>query len=138
MKNTLKSLMFCSVVTACGNGGIGLTGSPAWHMTASAEDKKKYYTSECLGFGYKANTPEMAECIQRQSNQSRSRASASMNSALSDINRASSAASTPNRSGTAFLESEYTQGFNKVCVYDRVGSVDTLVVSATSICPLTL
>ena len=44
----------------------------------------------------------------------------------------------PNRSGTEFLKNEYTQGFNKVCVYDRLGSVDTLVVSATSLCPLTL
>lgn len=44
----------------------------------------------------------------------------------------------PNRSGTAFLKNEYTQGFNKVCVYDRLGSVDTLVVSATSLCPLTM
>ena len=43
----------------------------------------------------------------------------------------------PMRQGIAFYTSEFTQGFNKVCVYDRVGNVDTLVVSATSICPLT-
>lgn len=42
----------------------------------------------------------------------------------------------PMRQGKGFYTSEYTQGFNKVCVYDRVGNVDTLVVSATSICPL--
>ena len=37
----------------------------------------------------------------------------------------------------AFLQSEYTKGFNKVCIYDRLGSVDTLVIGATQICPLT-
>ena len=48
--------------------------------------------------------------------------------------------STPaaNRNGTAFFKSSYTQGFNKVCVYDRLGSVDTLVIGATGICPLTI
>lgn len=44
----------------------------------------------------------------------------------------------PMRAGTAFLKNQYTQGFNKVCVYDRVGSVDTLVISSTAICPLTI
>ena len=43
-----------------------------------------------------------------------------------------------NRSGTAHFSHSYTQGFNKVCVYDRLGSVDTLVIGATGICPLTI
>ena len=43
----------------------------------------------------------------------------------------------PQTTGTAFLKNEYTQGLNKVCVYDRVGSVDTLVIGAAEICPLT-
>lgn len=132
------SILFTLALGACGNGGIGLTGSPAWHLTASAEDKKRYYTKECIGFGFKTNTPEMARCIQRQSNESRSRASASMNSALSNYNNSISGTGAPTKSGVAFLESEYTQGFNKVCVYDRLGSVDTKVISATSICPLTM
>ena len=45
--------------------------------------------------------------------------------------------SQPQRMGTGMLKSQYTQGFNKVCIYDNVGSVDTLVISATSLCPLT-
>lgn len=138
MKTFAKLLPALLIVAACGHGGIGLVGSPAWHMTASAEDKKRYYTEECIGFGFKANTPEMARCIQRQSNESRSRASASMDSALSDYSRRTSGVGAPTTTGTAFLESEYTQGFNKVCVYDRLGSVDTKVISATSICPLTM
>ena len=44
----------------------------------------------------------------------------------------------PMRTGTAFLKNQYTQGLNKVCVYDRVGSVDTLVISSAAICPLTI
>jgi hypothetical protein len=42
-----------------------------------------------------------------------------------------------NATGTAFYQREYTQGLNKVCVYDRMGSVYTITVGATDLCPLT-
>ena len=53
------------------------------------------------------------------------------------------AGSTTNRNnksrlGTGFYQYDYTKGFNKVCVYDRLGSVDTLVIRNTGICPMTI
>jgi hypothetical protein len=43
----------------------------------------------------------------------------------------------PMRTGTAFLKNEYTQGNDKVCVYERMGSVHTSVISSTLFCPFT-
>ena len=42
------------------------------------------------------------------------------------------------QAGIGFYQYDYTKGFNKVCVYDRLGSVDTLVISSVGICPLTI
>ena len=39
--------------------------------------------------------------------------------------------------GTAFLKDSYTQGFNKVCIYDKLGSVYTITIGSTELCPLT-
>lgn len=68
------------VLSGCGGtgSGVGMKESPIWHMSASAEEKLNYFTQQCLGFGFKKNTPEMAQCIQNQSNQSRGNASAKM------------------------------------------------------------
>lgn len=75
------------VLTSCGYGGIGAIESPAWHATASVADKKRYYTDQCLAFGFEENTTEMAKCIQTQSNTSRSRSKSTLNSAFDDYNR---------------------------------------------------
>tara|TARA_B100000989_G_C19378058_1_gene400336 strand:+ start:111 stop:551 length:441 start_codon:yes stop_codon:yes gene_type:complete len=48
-----------------------------------------------------------------------------------------SGSSNNNSRGTAFFESEYTQGFNKICIYNRLGSVESLTISSTALCPLT-
>ena len=50
--------------------------------------------------------------------------------------------STPSYTGqssstTAFLKEEYTQGFSKICLYDRLGSVESLTLGAAELCPLT-
>lgn len=93
MRKVRLTLLSVSLLAACGNGGIGMVESPAWHMTASSAEKKKYYTEQCLEFGFKENTPEMAQCLQIQSNSSKSRASSKMDSALSDYNRSMAEAS---------------------------------------------
>ena len=58
--------------------------------------------------------------------------------AAGSINNSMGQMGSPSTMGTGYLESEYTQGFNKVCVYDRMGSVDTKVISSMSLCPLTI
>lgn len=58
-------------------------------------------------------------------------ASASMSAAMP------SAVGTPSAT-TCFFKSESTSGFNKICVYDCLGSAYATTISATSLCPLTL
>ena len=58
--------------------------------------------------------------------------------AAGSINNSMGQMGSPSTMGTGYLESEYTQGFNKVCVYNRMGSVDTKVISSVSLCPLTI
>ncbi len=38
--------------------------------------------------------------------------------------------------GTAFLKSESKSGLNKICYYDRTGSVYAITIASTEICPL--
>lgn len=86
----LLVLGFVSVGLLAGCGdigeGIGLKESPAWHGTASAAVKQKHFQDQCLGFGFKLNTPELAQCIQNQTNLSRAAASKSL-SDLAEQNR---------------------------------------------------
>jgi hypothetical protein len=50
------------------------------------------------------------------------------------------APSRPDRSrqGAAFLKREYTSGFNKICIYGRLGSDVAVTIGGTELCPLTL
>ena len=41
------------------------------------------------------------------------------------------------KSGIAVKTNEYTKGLTKICVYNRMGNIESLTISATSICPLT-
>ena len=71
-------------LASCNSGrGIGQYESPAWHMSASLEERTKYFKEQCLGFGYKANTTAMSKCIQTQMNESKSGA----RSKMSDVSR---------------------------------------------------
>ena len=40
--------------------------------------------------------------------------------------------------GIAFLKRERSQGFNKICFYDRLGSEVAITIGITDLCPLTL
>ena len=37
---------------------------------------------------------------------------------------------------TAFLKNQYTKGFSKICVYDRLGSIESITVGSTQLCPI--
>jgi len=37
---------------------------------------------------------------------------------------------------TAFFRRDYVSGFNRVCVYDRLGSEYVITIPAMNICPL--
>ena len=69
-------------LASCNSGrGIGQYESPAWHMSASLEERTKYFKEQCLGFGFKDNTTAMSKCIQTQMNESRSGARSKMRDA---------------------------------------------------------
>ena len=80
MRKVAIVIVCALVLSGCGGtgSGVGMKESPLWHMSASAEEKLNYFTQQCLKFGFKNNTPEMAQCIQNQSNQSRGNASATL------------------------------------------------------------
>ena len=54
----------CALVllAGCQTGGIGRPGSPAWQLSATPDDKNRYYTQECISYGFALGTPQMAQC----------------------------------------------------------------------------
>ena len=44
----------------------------------------------------------------------------------------------PGAAATGFLKSERTTSFNKVCVYDVLGSAHEINISSVQLCPLTI
>ena len=45
---------------------------------------------------------------------------------------------TPAEATTGFLKGERSSNFNKVCIYDVLGSAHTINIPSTSLCPLTI
>jgi hypothetical protein len=41
-------------------------------------------------------------------------------------------------SGAGFLKSSYVSGFNRICVYDQLGSELAVTIGSTQLCPLAL
>lgn len=39
---------------------------------------------------------------------------------------------------TCFKVTEYTSGFNKICIYNCLGSEAAITIGATQLCPLTI
>lgn len=44
----------------------------------------------------------------------------------------------PNTRPLGFYKGDAVSGFNRICYYDRVGSVEAVTVPATQLCPLNL
>ena len=59
---------------------------------------------------------------------------------LSNIDSGSTSPSSGSASSSSggFLQDSYTQGMNKVCIYNRNGNIDTRVISSVGICPLSI
>lgn len=61
----------CLGLAACGAGVegeaiIGRPGSNAWTHTASPATQMAYFTTTCLNYGFKPETPQMAYCLDHQ------------------------------------------------------------------------
>jgi hypothetical protein len=44
----------------------------------------------------------------------------------------------PANAATAFLKGEKTSGFNKICIYDHMGSDVAITIKSTDLCPLSI
>ena len=82
MKLFLKVLILilASLLAGCATGVDGETvmgkvGSPAWFNSASPATKLKYFGGVCRAYGFTENTPQMAQCIQNETNALKSRQS---------------------------------------------------------------
>lgn len=42
------------------------------------------------------------------------------------------------QAGTAFLQSQYVSGMNRICIYDHLGSQVAITVGAAEMCPLSI
>ena len=82
-----------------------------------------------------ANNIKLQRQLTEMNNQRKSQQSLLMMQQGLKMMQGNSAGNSSSR-GTAFLESEYTQGFNKICIYNRLGSVESLTISSTALCPL--
>jgi hypothetical protein len=68
MKRLAICLLAVSGLTACANpdGSYGSTGSKEWFDSASTEVINSHYRGVCESYGFTADTPDMARCIQRE------------------------------------------------------------------------
>tara|TARA_B100000497_G_C7474894_1_gene292148 strand:- start:50 stop:253 length:204 start_codon:yes stop_codon:yes gene_type:complete len=66
MKN-LSFILAALSLTGCNSGsGIDISESPMSHKAANTKTAVEYFEGQCLEFGFKHNTPGMAQCIQNQ------------------------------------------------------------------------
>ena len=62
---------------------------------------------------------------------------AAMQSGLQMLQQARGApAAAPAEQAAGFLKRNYQSGFNRICIYDRLGSEVAVTLPSTSICPL--
>lgn len=45
---------------------VGMPTSPAWFATAGPKTVAAYFRKSCEAYGFKADTPQMAQCIQNE------------------------------------------------------------------------
>ena len=85
LKKLALLLLIPVLSSGCGGGTVGRSESPLWHMTATADEKRNYFINQCLDFGFQRNTPELAQCVQNQTNQSRRDAGDRMDKAFNNM-----------------------------------------------------
>lgn len=74
------AVLAVSLLVGCQDGGIGMAGSPAWHMTATQEQKIAHYQQTCAAYGFKSGSKEMAQCVQNESQGARNNAARRLDS----------------------------------------------------------
>ncbi len=65
-----------SLLGCAEDGRFGREGSLPWHNRTSAVAKADYFGKICASYGYAYKTPEMAECISKETRLSKQEANA--------------------------------------------------------------
>ena len=66
MKNLLFILAALSLAGCDSGSVIDRSESPRSHKSANTKTAVEYFEGQCLEFGFKHNTPGIAQCIQNQ------------------------------------------------------------------------
>ena len=119
----------------------------------AAENYEKRVSSErsqekqnCINFGFDLGTSEHYQCIQNyeQARQFRKQQSLAKSRAMGQalIGIGSNMMNSNNNQNNTYQRNsflpnnEITMGFNKVCFYNNLGSIQAITISSTSLCPL--
>ena len=63
IKNILRYLLIGVLMSTLMSCEIVRKESPIWHWTSSDDEKTEYFEEICEAYGYKYNTPAMAQCV---------------------------------------------------------------------------
>lgn len=69
IRKSAALLPLLALAACTGAGGetyIGRPGSPAWFATASVATQTSYFQERCANYGFPANSPQMAQCVQNE------------------------------------------------------------------------
>lgn len=71
MRKALLTLLLLAGCTGVdGEHYVGAPGSRAWFATASPDTIAAYFGKRCAAYGFKPGTPEMAQCIENEAQNS--------------------------------------------------------------------
>src|SRR5574337_503737 len=153
MRFSSPRLFICALAAFSQVGCVSMYGTPGERMTKNAQSSSY---SLCLGLAQATLAPyqvreEWARELQRRGencSQYSNAISATMQQNQQQMQLGLQLLSPPVQQavpagggvggGAAFLKREYTSGFNKICVYDRLGSEVAVTIGAAQICPLSL
>jgi hypothetical protein len=106
---------------------VYLTGAERYVTVIGAEIRRR--NLDCRPYW---EAMERREAVQN----ARAQRNAANAAATLQILRSMQPSQTPMTRPVGFLKREYVSGFNRVCIYDKLGSDYAVTISATSLCPL--
>ena len=107
-------------------------------LAGCAQQFMRAAQSECAAFGYSKDSPEYAECVERQYQANQSNYQERLGRASAIMNSGSQTPTTyaPPRAGGRFLQRSYVDGFNRICVYETIQGQEVITIGATELCPI--
>jgi hypothetical protein len=82
--------------------------------------------------------PWNAECVSKETARLQEKNRETARILAAGLGGAAQSAQPTTARATGFLKSNYVSGFNRICVYNELGSDRVISVGSTELCPLTL